>query len=195
MTARASSRSPLAGALLAGLLALSAPTAGAADLWVVDPDASRLGFTAQQNGSSFDGRFAAWQAEIRFDPDDLAASAVRVAIDTTSAATGLDDRDGMLRGSDWFAAGRHPEARFETTGFRHLGGDAYEADGTLTLRGIARPITLPFTLEIDGDTARMDGAVELIRTDFDVGIGQFAAPSPVALEVLVTIAVTARRAG
>lgn len=180
--------------LLTGAL-LAAPVAFAdAPAWSVDHDASRLGFAGQQNGSGFDGAFERWQADIRFDPEALDDSQVVVTIETGSAVTGLADRDSMMRGAAWFATERYPEAVFESTGFRHLGGDAYEADAVLTIRDLSREMVLPFTLEIDDRTARMVGEATVIRTDFDVGTGDFAGPSPVALEVLVAIDLTAHRA-
>lgn len=48
----------------------------------------------------------------------------------------------------------------------------FAVDGTLTLRGIGKPVTRPFTLAIDGNAAHMAGRVQPIRTDF--GAGQVA---------------------
>lgn len=45
------------------------------------------------------------------------------------------------------------------------------AEGTLTIRDRTHPVTLPFTLEIEGDTARMQGATTLDRMRYDVGAG------------------------
>ena len=66
-------------------------------------------------------------------------------------------------------------------------------DGNLTLRGVTRPLTLPFTLEIDGSVAQAKGRVELSRDAFGVGQGPWATGEWVALEVGVDIAITATR--
>jgi len=167
----------------------------AADGWVVDPDRSRLGFRGTQMGSPFEGRFSRFTADIRFDPDRPEDGHVVVVVDTASAVTGDTQRDGAMPGDDWFAAARHPEARFEARDIRRTGTDSYDAIGTLTIRGISHPIVLPFTLTRDDGATRARGQVELVRTDFGVGQGQWSSGSWVALEVLVSIDIFARPAG
>lgn len=184
----------LAAAAAALVLAAWAPHADAADRWTVDAEASTLGFVGLQGGEAFEGHFSAWTAEIAFDPDDLAASSVAVVIDMASAATGAPQRDDLLPGGDWLAVDEHPQAQFATTGFTHLGGSDYEATADLTIRGLTREVTLPFTLAIDGDRAHVTGALEVLRTDFDVGTGQWASGDMVALEVTITVDLTATRA-
>ncbi len=49
------------------------------------------------------------------------------------------------------------------------GGDAYDAVGTLTIRGVTRDVTLPFRLSTTGDEARATGHLDLVRNDFGVG--------------------------
>jgi polyisoprenoid-binding protein YceI len=153
--------------------------------WRIDPEKSRLGFTGLQVGTPFEGRFERFSTDIRFDEGDLAASSARVVIDLASARTGNDQRDEALLGQDWFAVARFPQARFETTGFRHLEDNRYEVDATLTIRDVARPVVLPFTLERDGPATRAIGELTINRIDFGVGQGQWASPQWVALDVTI----------
>ena len=53
-------------------------------------------------------------------------------------------------------------------------GDAYEAVGTLTLRGVTKALTLPFTLELNETSAHAKGHAELIRSTFGIGQGPWA---------------------
>lgn len=177
------------------VLAAWAPAgaASAAD-WTLDREHSTLAIAATQGGEAFHGRFQRFTAEIRFDPADLASSRVVVTVDPASLDTGSRDRDDLVPTAPWFDTARFPEARFEATRFLALGGDRYEAQGTLTLKGVARPATLPFTLAIAGDTARVHGALTLDRTDFALGDGDFADPDLVGHAVTVTVELTAQRA-
>ena len=109
------------------------------------------------------------------------------------AATGDADRDQALPTDDWFAAGKHPRATFVTRAFKDLGGGRYQAMGDLTIRGVSRPVVLPFTLVIAGDTARMNGQLALNRAAFGVGQGKWATGDMVDTQVAVTIALTAHR--
>jgi polyisoprenoid-binding protein YceI len=181
-------------AALAGLAALSLAAPVSAATWQVDPAASKLGFHGAMGGQGFDGTFKRWTAQIVFDPKALATSKVVVSIDTNSAATGDADRDQALPTGDWFAAQPFPKASFVSRGFRDLGGGRYQAIGDLTLRGVKKPVVLPFTLNISGDVARMSGQVAINRLDFGVGQGRWKAPDVVAPTVTVTATLVAHRA-
>ena len=61
--------------------------AQAASVWTVDKAASRLTFRAVMNGQPFDGVFRVWDAQIAFDPHNLATSRATITVDTTSALT------------------------------------------------------------------------------------------------------------
>ena len=102
--------------------------------------------------------FRRWDADIRFDPADLAHSSVAVTIDVTSASTANTDRDQALPTAAFFDAPAFPKATYVAHGFTSAGPNRYLAAGVLTLRGVAKPLTLPFTLVITGPAARMSGA-------------------------------------
>ncbi|MFP3339688.1 YceI family protein, partial [Micrococcus sp. SIMBA_131] len=69
----------------------------------------------------------------------------------------------------------------------------YEARGTLTIRDQTVPTTLPFTLDLEGDTATMSGRTEVNRLDFNVGTGT-QDEATLAFGVNITIDLVARRA-
>lgn len=160
--------------------------------WTV-ASGGRLGFTARWNGEAVDGRFGRWRASIRFSPDELAKSTIRVTVDLASADTGDGQRDDSLKGSDFFDIGAHPAAVFTAREIRHLGGDRYEARGTLDLRGASKPATLRFTLRIVGDKAHVSGTARIDRTAFGVGQGEWAATDAIAAGVDIAFAFTATR--
>ena len=176
-----------------GALTFAVPTFAAPPIWTVDP-ASKLTFTGAMNGEAFTGTFKRWTAQIAFDPKALAASKVAVQIDVASGSTGDGDRDTALPTDDWFSAAKFARASFVSKSFRDLGGGKYEATGDLTIRGATKPVTLPFTLVIAGDTAKMNGAVVLNRTAFGVGQGQWKTGEVVDTKVTVNVALTAHRA-
>ena len=85
---------------LAALLASAA--ANAADYRA--EAGSTLGFRATYMDEAFDGRFARFTPEIRFDPANLAASRFDVRIVLASASTNNEERDQMLVGPEFFDA-------------------------------------------------------------------------------------------
>ncbi len=186
-------RTAAAALLIAALTAPGTRPAAAAE-WTVDHAQSRLAIRAAQGNQTFDGRFARFDAEIRFDPADPAAGRVAVTVDPASLDTGSPERDGLAAGAQWFDVRRFPRARFTTADIVPLGGDRYEARGELSIKEIARPVILPFALTIEGDTARVTGELALDRTAFGLGEGDFADPALVGHRVTVTVDLIARRA-
>ena len=176
-----------------GVFAAGAVQAAPAPVWAVNMAASRLAFQSSVGGSAFTGQFQRWRADIRFDPKNLAASSVTVRIDMTSARTGASERDEALPGSDWFATSQYAQAAFAAKTFKDLGGGRYQAIGTLTMRGVTRPLTLPFMLKLQGDQARMTGETVIDRHVFGVGQGQFAGPDSVPFAVKIQVALAAKR--
>lgn len=169
------------------------PTPVASAEWVVRPAASSLGFRTSWSQGPVDGRFGKWSAAIIFDPAALDASSVKVSIDMASATTNNADVQAELPGTDWFSVATHPTATFNATRFRHVSGDRYSAAGTLSLRGVSRPMTVPFTLKISGDVATMTGSATIDRTLFGVGQGEWAGTGDLPAAVAVTIAIKADR--
>ena len=186
-------------AALAFATALIAPAA-AAD-WAVDPARSTLSFEVSAQGEAFTTVFRDWSAQIRFDPADLSTASATVTINLASADSGSRERDGMMSSKSWFdTAGSGfsaptdvpaGQAIFQTTSFRQTGETSYEADGLLSMRDAAKPVTLPFTLTITDAEAHMTGSVSINRTEWGVGQGQYASDDPVATEVKINVDLTA----
>lgn len=179
----------LSAALSFALLSLPA----FASDWQMDKSKSKLEFEATQGGTPFSGHFKEFKTDITLDPENLDGAKIRAVIQTASVATGAADRDGALPGRDWFNASNFPEAVFESETVRHEGGNNYVADGTLTIKGHTEPLSLPFALEIDGDTAHAKGSAVINRLDYNVGEGEMAASGVAGFEVTVMIDITATR--
>ncbi len=191
---RAADSIALAGALACVLLSPLAARASAPPAWIVDKTASSVRFTSSMAGESFTGTFRRWDADIRFDPANLAASSVAATVDVASAATGNPDRDQALPTATFLDAPAFPRATFVAHHFTALGGGRYQADGVLTLRGVGKPLSLPFTLAIQGGQARMTGQVAINRLAFGVGQDEWKAVTTIPAAVVVSVAITARRA-
>lgn len=161
--------------------------------WVVDKAASSVRFTSSMAGEAFSGSFRRWDADIRFDPANLAGCSVVASIDVGSVTTANADRDQALPTATFFNAPAFPRATFVAHGFTALGPGRYQAAGILTLRGVAKPVTLPFSLAINGSQARMTGAVAINRLVFGVGQGEWKATDTIPAAVTVSVALTARR--
>lgn len=172
---------------LAQLLALALVFGGvalAATQWTVQPRESKLTFVGTQGGAQFEGTFQRFTADIRFDPQDLAASRFDVKIDTASADTRDSERDDYLKGEDLLAVKQFPGAHYVAEQFAAHGGK-YAATGKLTLRNVTREVPIEFTFEKKDGAAWLKGSAQLKRLDFGVGQGDWQDTSTVANEVQV----------
>jgi polyisoprenoid-binding protein YceI len=187
---------PVWAATLAAILLATATCACAANApnWTVDFVKSRLGFSGTQTGEPFQGAFSHYNAAIAFDPAHPEASQIKVTVDLSSATTGDTQRDTALPGDDWFDIAHFPRASFASDSIRKKPDGSYEAIGTLNLRGVSHPLTLPFTLDVNGTSAHAKGHATLTRTAFGIGQGQWATADYVALEVGIDIDIVAARA-
>jgi polyisoprenoid-binding protein YceI len=161
---------PLGASLV--LLATWSPSALAAE-WQVDPARSTIAAVVRQGASGgFEARFERFAAEVAFDPARPEATRVTVTVDTASFASGHGQRDQVATGDAFLAAKSHREARYVTRAVRPLGGDRYEVEADLELRGVIKPLTHAATIAAGPGEARATGEVEIARADWGVGRDQ-----------------------
>ena len=161
------------------------PLAVFARAWKVDAGRSSLAFSGTYQGETFDGRFKHFDAKVNYDPADLAQAKFDVTVDIASVDTANTERDQALPGKDFFDIARFPRAHFVTTRFRQVANGAVLADGTLSLRGVAKPVTLSVKFARVGSGAILDVDTTLKRLDFGVGGGDWADISMIGNDVAV----------
>jgi polyisoprenoid-binding protein YceI len=155
------------------LLALLATTASAGATEYVQAPGSSLAFGGMYQGDAFAGRVPRFSSTLSFDPADLAHASLDVAIGIGSATTANQDYDEGMLGAAFFDVARFPDAHYRATRFRSLGGTRYAADGTLSLHGVERPVTLEFTWT-PGAQPVLAGKATVHRLAFGVGAGDWA---------------------
>lgn len=174
---------------LVAALVVAAPASAAN--WAVVPAQSSLTFASKWNGADIEGRFPKFTAAISFDPAKPAEARVDAVIDLSAATTNDKTVNGSLPGSDWFDVKKAPTARFQAAGFTQVKPGQYLAKGTLTMRGLSVPVSLPFTLAINGNTAVMTGQTVLDRRSFKIGMDSDAEGAWVGFPVPVKVKITA----
>jgi cytochrome b561/polyisoprenoid-binding protein YceI len=180
---------PFAGMAVAvaiGLLA--APPAADAKTWTADPAKSALNFTFVQAGAKNSGHFGKFGVTLGLATPTTGR--LDVTIDVASLDTKDKDRDSTLRGADLFDVAKNPRASFAAPQLKDAGGGKFEAAGTLTIRGVAKPVTLPLSLrpatEAGQSVYYLEGRTTLRRLDFGVGQGDWKSTEWVGNDVEVT---------
>ncbi len=158
--------------------------------WIVQD--GMLGITVKQLGSNVEGSFADWTAAITFnqEPDQNGRHGdVDVTISIPSLALG--SVTGQALGPDFFDADTHQTATFKADILTAENG--YTANGTLTIRDKNVPLSLPFSLQIEGNTATMSGETSVNRLQFGIGEGTQPTEGSLAFDVAISVTLTAIR--
>jgi polyisoprenoid-binding protein YceI len=96
------------------------------------------------------GRFTEVSGSITID-DEPERSHVEVELQVASVDTGIPDRDGHLKSSDFFNADEYPTITFKSTKVEAGKSGTWAVTGDLTVRDVTRPITLQ--VDFDGANA------------------------------------------
>ena len=122
--------------------ALVAIPATAADTYVVEKAHSDALFTIKHMMSRITGRFSDFAGTINVDTGNPAASSVEFTINAASVDTSLPDRDKDLRGPNFFDVEKYPTLSFKSSKITPASKDKFTVDGTLTMHGVSKPLSL-----------------------------------------------------
>jgi polyisoprenoid-binding protein YceI len=157
--------------------------------WSVNPQRSEVIFEASGSNYNTQGIFKSYKTEIEFDPEMPEEASVHVMLDMRSVSTGVDDADTTLLSEQFFDPGRYPTAEFAARGAKPDGDGKYILNGRLTLKGVRKPVSLLFSIDIAGGTAAIKGQTTINRLDFGVGpesVAGLAADKAVKLTIDLT---------
>lgn len=147
--------------------------------WILDTAHTTIAFVARHAMvTKVRGTFDEFEGSVTFDEANPQASVAKAVIKTASVNTNNEDRDGHVRGDDFFAVDQYPEMTFESTSF-DFNGTSGTVTGDLTLKGVTKPVTLDvevFGVEEDPFGATRVGfeaSTKINRKDFGV---DFQAP-------------------
>ena len=128
---------------IAVLLAASLPLAAhAADSYTVDPMHTFPHFSISHLGfSTLQGRFDESSGKITLNRAAKTGT-VDIAIKAASVSTGFSKRDDHLKSPDFFNAAEFPTITYKSGSMKFQGDTPVTVDGSLTLLGVTKPVTL-----------------------------------------------------
>ena len=144
----------------------------------IDPAHSVIGFAVRHMEIAWvEGRFKDFEGTIRYDDKDVTKSSVEFTAKATSIDTGVEARDKHLRTADFFEVEKYPTLSFKSTRVELKGKDAYVLHGDLTLKGVTKPVQLPFKVagavkDQRGNTRfGVEAQATVNRRDFGINFG------------------------
>ncbi|MGQ0622377.1 MAG: YceI family protein [Panacagrimonas sp.] len=135
----------------------------------IDAGRSRITATFTQMNVAVDGQFKTFKGSIAYDAANPAASSAELSIDTASFDLGDEEYNAEVRKKEWFDSQAHPAATFKSSSIQALGPDRFEAQGTLSLKGVAKMVKAQVSVKTDGATRRFEGELPISRTAFAIG--------------------------
>ncbi|MFH8390940.1 MULTISPECIES: YceI family protein [unclassified Streptomyces] len=143
--------------------------------YTIDPAHSTIGFVARHAMvTKVRGAFNEFEGSAYFDGADPAKSTGKVTIKATSVDTRNADRDQHLRSNDFLNMDEYPEITFVSTAVRRTDDTSFEVTGDLTVKGVTKPVTIPFSYEgtatdpFGNVRVGLEGEVTINRKDYGV---------------------------
>jgi polyisoprenoid-binding protein YceI len=112
--------------------------------WVVDPTHSEIQFKVKHLMiTNVTGSFDVFTVDAETENEDFSKAKISFTAETASVSTGNEQRDGHLKGPDFFDAEKYPQLKFTATKYENVDNDgSYELYGNLTIKDVTNPVKL-----------------------------------------------------
>lgn len=139
------------------------------DNWTADASKAKITFTVKGPFGTVNGSFTGLKTTIRFDEKDLAGSSITASIDPKTVNSGSGLRNSDLKNKEvWLNTDKFGEISFHSKKIEKTSA-GFKASGDLTLKGVTKPVEIPFTFSSNGNTGLFKGKFTIKREDFHVG--------------------------
>jgi polyisoprenoid-binding protein YceI len=175
----------------------TASTGALADLtgsYTIDASHSRIGFVARHAMvTKVRGSFNEFEGTAVLDGANPAASTAQVTIQAASIDTRQAQRDEHLRSNDFLAMEQFPTITFVSTAVEQTGDAQFDLTGELTIKGITKPVTIPFSYEgaatdpYNNLRVGFEGSVVIKRSDYGVSFNAALETGGVLISEKITL--------
>jgi polyisoprenoid-binding protein YceI len=141
-------------------------------------------FVIQNFGIDTKGEFKGLKGNIQWNEENPAASAINVSVNANTINTNIDSRDKELKDEAYFSTDKYPLISFVSTGITPNNG-SYKATGNLTLKGVTKTISFPFTATKTANGYLFSGNFTINRLDYGVGKSSMVLSDDVAITLKV----------
>lgn len=162
--------------------------------WALDP-ATTVAVDVPWEDATVTVRFPPPTGQVDFDPDRPETARATVTVSAKGATTGVPLADALIRSQDYLGVDRWPEMSFQLERLKKQSTDRAEIDGTITFRGVTKPVSFdarvtrygPSATNPDRFDAGFDLSGEIDRTEFGStgGLPDVPAVLPVRIRLLM----------
>ena len=133
-------------------------------------EGSKVHFVIKNFVINTGGDIAGLQGDINFIAANATACKFNISVAVGTIDTDNNTRDKHLKGKDYFDAEKYPSIILVSTKITKTNKiNWYFFTGNLTIHGVTKVISFPFTATLKGNDYLFAGAFEINRLDFGVG--------------------------
>ena len=109
--------------------------------WNFDASHSHVGFKVRHLMiTNVKGEFSKCTASVTTEDDQFDSANIKFSAEVASITTGSEQRDGHLKGAEFFDADQFPTIEFESNGMTKTGKSTFTIHGNLTIKGITKTV-------------------------------------------------------
>jgi polyisoprenoid-binding protein YceI len=132
-------------------------------------EGSKVGFIGAKVTGDHKGNFAKFSGTATLEGDKV--SAMEITVDIASMTSDAEDLTKHLLGVDFFDVEQYPQAKFTSLSITEKageGGATHEVVGNLELKGQAKKITFPATLQVADGSVHGTAAFSIDRKQWGI---------------------------
>ena len=122
-------------------------------------------YTVKFSTKKAEGTMKGLKGSVKFDPEDLGTASFDVTVDVATIETGNKTKNKHAKNKGWFNAEAYPTIRFISNDVTQR-GDQYLTRGQLTIKGITKPVEIPFSFYTNETGGLFEGALTVKRKDY-----------------------------
>ncbi len=182
----------LFGTVITSAIAVASFSAAAAGVtYKLDPEHTNVIASWSHFGYSHpSANFGEASGTLVYDAAAPEKSSVEVSLPLSGLNTFVPALDGHLKTAEFFDAGKYPAATFKSTKVVAVGIGMFEVIGTLTIKDVAKPVSLHVKLNNAGvhpmtklNTIGFDATTTIKRSDFGMGMYAPAVSDEITLRI------------
>lgn len=135
-------------------------------------EGSKIHFIIKNFGINTGGDLKGLSGSIEIDPYHLDKAVFNVSVEAKTIDTDNKMRDDHLRSGSYFDAEKFPLITIRSTRInlpKDKKTQAYYFTGTLTMHGVTKNVSFPFTTSSKGKDQLFTGSFQINRSDFGIG--------------------------
>jgi polyisoprenoid-binding protein YceI len=158
-----------------------------ADNWKADSANAKVNFSLHGPFGTVHGSFTGLEATINFNEKSLSGSSVTASIDAKTVSTGVGLRNSDLRNKEeWLNTAKYPRITFKSKKIEKT-DKGFKASGEMTIKGVTKPVEIPFTFTGKDATGTFKGQFNIKREDYNVGKPGGSVGSSITIILIVPV--------